>query len=298
MILVVPRVVPHATALVLAAVLGASPLMAQAPSPDSTAWATEVIGQLAASQAGFQNWQEGGVNTLALSSGLKGKATKTSHRWEQTHEMRLSFGVVKQDTLDVRKAEDLIQLRATLKHQGEGFFGKFQPTISASLRTQFADGFNYDKDPLGLGLPPPVKVSAFFSPATFTQSLGLTYHPVAWFKQRIGFGAKETVVTIERFRPLYGVDPEDAVRFEAGLESFTEVDKEVFKNVRYQSKLGLFASFNRPDMPDALWENLINMKVNSWLNVNFEFVTIFDEDISDALQVKEVLSVGISFTLL
>lgn len=288
----------YAMALVLASAFVPSLKAQEAPPDSAAAWMTEATGQLSFSQAGFQNWQEGGVNTLALSTGLNGKASRTAHRWKQTHELRLAFGLVKQDTLDVRKAEDLIQLRSTFKYSGEGFFAKFQPTLSASLRTQFAEGFNYDEDPLGLGRTLPAKVSAFFSPATLTQSAGLTYQPVDWLTQRLGFGTKETVVTIERFRVLYGVDPEDAVRFEAGLESFTEVDKEIVENVFYKSRLGLFASFNKPENPDALWENLVTMKVNAWLNVSFEFVTVYDTDISDEVQLKEVLSVGVSFILL
>ena len=285
-------------ALVLASAFVPS-LRAQDTPPDSAAaWTTEATGQLSFAQAGFRNWQEGGVNTLALSSGINAKAGRTSSRWQQTHEMRLAFGFVKQDTLDFRKAEDLIQFLSAVKYQGADFFERFNPTFAASLRTQFAEGFNYDEDPLGRGRTPPVKVSAFFAPATLTQSVGLTYQPLAWLTQRVGFAMKETVVTLKRFRALYGVDPDETVRFEAGLESFTEVDKEVFENVLYKSKLSLFASFNQPDKPDALWENLITMKVNEWLNVSFEFVTLYDVDITSAAQLKEVLSVGVSFILL
>ncbi len=62
--------------------------------------------------------------------------------------------------------------------------------------------------------------------------------------------------------------------------------------------MSLFASFNKPKNPDALWENLITMKVNRWLNVSFEFVTLYDLDITSEVQLKEVLSVGVSFSLL
>ncbi len=286
------------TALVLAAAFVHSLMAQDAPADSAAAWMTEATGQLSFAQAGFRDWQEGGVNTLALSSGINGKANRTSNRWKQTHEMRLTFGFVKQDTLDFRKAEDLIQFLSALQYQGTGFFERFNPTFAASLRTQFAEGFNYDKDPLGLDRALPAKVSAFFAPATLTQSVGLTYKPLEWLTQRVGVATKETVVTIERLRVLYGVDPEDAVRFEVGLESFTEVDKEVFENVLYKSKLSLFASFNQLKKPDALWENLITMKVNRWLNVSFEFVTLYDLDITSEVQLKEVLSVGVSFSLL
>lgn len=286
------------TALVLAAVFVPSLMAQDAPADSAAAWMTEATGQLSFAQASFRDWQEGGVNTLALSSGINGKASQTSKRWQQKHEMRLAFGFVKQDTLDFRKAEDLIQFLSAFQYQGVGFFERFNPTFAASLRTQFAEGFNYDEDPLGQDRALPVKVSAFFAPATLTQSVGLTYKPIEWLAQRIGVGLKETVVTIERFRVLYGVDPEDAVRFEAGLESFTEIDKEVFENVFYKARLSLFASFNKPKNPDVLWENLITMKVNRWLNVSFELVTLYDLDITSEVQLKEVLSVGVSFILL
>ncbi len=268
----------------------------QGTAPPS--WKTDVIGKVAATQAGFQNWQGGGVNSLALSLGLDGKAVRRRGRVEQKHEMRLAFGLVKQDTLDFRKAEDVIWLASTFVYRGNGFFGAFQPTFSVSVRTQFAGGFNFDKDPIGGGRRPPVKVSSFLAPAAFQQSLGLTYQPAAWIKQRLGFGAKETVVTVRRFRVLYGVNPEDAVRFEGGMEARTEVDRSLVENVQYQSSLALFASFNKPESPDMIWENVVKMKVNSWLHVNFEYVMLFDKDVSDRVQFKEVLSVGVSFLLI
>ena len=103
--------------------------------------------------------------------------------------MRLAYGMVKQDTLDLRKSEDIIRLAATLQYLGEGFFSRFTPTVSASFRSQFAPGYNYQKNPFGDGRATPVKVSDFMNPGTFQQSLGLTYTPTAWFKQRIGVGA-------------------------------------------------------------------------------------------------------------
>lgn len=282
--------------LVLAAAL--TPLTAYAQDADTTRWVTDVVGQLTGSQAGFQNWQEGGINTLATSAVLTGQAQQNADRWVNTYESKLAFGLIKQDDNGLRKAEDQINLRAAFKYRGDGFFQLFRPTLGLALRTQFAKGFNYDKNPYADGGPVPVAVSAFLAPATITQSLGLTYAPNEWFRQRVGVGLKETLIRIERFRPLYGLRLDQGLRFEAGLDSFTEVDKEIAKNVRLQSKLGLFAAFNQPDKPDLLWENLVQMKVNSWLSVNFEFVSLFDRDISDAVQLKEVLAVGISFVLI
>lgn len=268
------------------------------PSDSLRAWNVEVLGKLAASQAGYQNWQEGGINTLAFTVSTAARAKRTTGAWQQSYQGRLAFGQVKQDTLDFRKADDVIRLAASLQYNGEGFFATFNPTVAAEVRTQFAKGFNYDKDPLGQGRTPPVLVSAFLAPGTFTESIGLTYDPNDWFTQRIGLGIKETVVRLEQLRPLYGLDLDQTVRVEAGLESFTEIERELFENVSLRSALGLFAAFNQADQPDALWENLLVMEINQYLSVNFEFVTLYDRDISTEAQFKEVLSLGVSVTLL
>ncbi len=262
-------------------------------------WDVDLSGRLAASQAAYHNWTEGGINTLALTSSLSGTARYRTARWEQHHALRLGYGIIQQDTLAVRKAEDLISLTSALKYLGGGFFQTFNPTLATSARTQFAPGYNYDEVPPELeGRTLPVKVSDFLSPGTFTQSVGLTYDPAPWFSQRLGLAVKETVVLIDRLRPVYGLDPNSAVRVEAGLESVTRVDREIFQNVRLQSELSLFAAFNQVDLPDFIWANIVTMQVNPWLGVNFEVTTLYDRDVSRDLQFKEVLSVGMTVVLI
>lgn len=284
----------------LATVLLALPAAAQ-PTPADTArapWALDLKGALSVTQAGSHNWSEGGVSTLALASSLDGKGVRLSPGLQQTYTLRLAIGLVKQDTLALRKADDEIRLAVAVQFTGDGLSRHVNPTLSAGLRTQFAPGYNYDKNPLGTGEKPPVKVSDFASPAVFQAALGLTYQPDGWFKQRVGVGTKETLVLIERLRSLYGVDPAQAVRFELGLESQTEVDRMVFENVRFKSALSLFAAFNRPEMPDLLWHNLVAMRVNSWLSFNVQVTALYDRDRSTALQLKETTALSLAITLL
>ena len=269
------------------------------------AWQMDLVSKLAASQAQYSNWTEGGLNTLAFTSTIAGKAQREMPSWQEVHELRLSFGLVKQDTLDFRKAEDLIRLATQLQYRGDGFFQTFNPTVAAVLRTQFAPGFDYD--PTASDFPSladqivpgeRLKVSDFFSPAQLTQTLGLTYDPNEWFTQRFGVAARETVVMIERLRPVYGSELDEAVRWELGLESHSEVDRELGENISLQSRLSLFAAFNNPNLPDALWENVLAMKVNNWLTTDLEVVVLYDRDLSDRPQLKEVLSLGITFILI
>jgi len=274
------------------------PVHAQDAEAPPEGWVTGLIGKAALAQVGFQNWNEGGVNSLSISTGMDGSAKKISGRLEQVHEMRLAYGLIKQGDEDLRKAEDLISIKSSWLYQGEDFFARFKPTFGATLRTQFYEGLNFDTNPFdGDDREPPVKVSDLFAPATLTQALGLTYAPKPWINQSLGVAAKETVVTIERLRTLYAVDADKSIRFEVGVEAVTNVDKQLMENINYKSTLRLFAAYNQTGAPDLLWENLIAMKVNEWISVNFELTTLYDADITKKLQLKEVLTVGLSYIL-
>ncbi|MEM9666617.1 MAG: DUF3078 domain-containing protein [Bacteroidota bacterium] len=268
-----------------------------APDTVVTGWQTGASGKFSATQAGFRNWTQGGVNSLALGIGLDGGARRVDGRWTQEHTLRLAFGLVQQDVEgddEVRKTDDLIRFRSNLQYTGGNFFAVFKPTIAQEARTQFAYGFNFDAED-------PVRVSQFLSPAFFSQTVGLTYDPAAWITTRLGIEAKETLVLEESFRSRFfgaGVDTSSAVRFEVGLGLITDVERELFPNVLYTSSLGLFAAINTAEQPDIIWENLIAMKVNDWLSVNFEYTALYDEDQTTELQMRQVLAVGVSFILL
>lgn len=279
--------------------------------PDSLqgTWLYDASARLNASQAAYKDWtQGGGASSLAFTAGLGGEAARRGDHWIQSHELGLAFGLIDQADREVRKAEDEIRWNSSLRYEGQGFFRRFNPTIAADLRTQFAEGFDYSDNPFTDELPdtdprtnldPPVQTSAFFSPAFITESIGLTYEPVSYFKIRFGGASKQTVVLDQDVRVLYGVSGNSATRIEAGAEVAAEFDKRFTENIRYRSQGNVFFSFNQTDEPpDARWENTINLKVNDWLSTDLEFVALFDQDITSAIQLKETISVGVSFTLL
>ena len=281
----------------------------EAPSASEAGpeWESELIGKISASQAAYRNWQEGGLNSLSFTTLLDGLAERQGDRWEQTHAARLALGYIDQEGRELRKTEDQIRLQANLQYLGDGFFRQFKPTLAGDLRTQFAAGFDYTGNPYDDQAPsnpradndPPVQTSAFFAPATITESLGLTYEPYEDLSFRFGVASKQTIITEPDFRVLYGVDPDNLARIEAGGEFAAMLDQRLSENIRYQSQLDLFFAFNQlENPPDVIWDNAINMQVNDWLSTDLQFVALFDEDTSSALQLKEAISVGVSFTLL
>ena len=141
-------------------------------------------------------------------------------------------------------------------------------------------------------------MSDAFSPAYIKQSLGLTYDADDWWSLTLGVAGKETVVTIDRLRPLYMEGLNQSVRVQVGMDAATEVEREIFENVLLQSRLGLFAAFNKSDLPDMRWENRLTMRVNQWIEVDLEAVAYYDRDVSAELQFREALSLGVYYTFL
>jgi hypothetical protein len=268
----------------------------------------EVTGQFSGTQSAFKDWQEGGLNSLSFTAGINGTAEQESGRWTQRHDLRLGFGLLtsEADEADepIRKAEDRIRVESNLRYEGEGFFRRFEPTISARLRTQFAKGFDYTDNPFPAGHPfagqeTPVQTSEFFAPAFLTETLGLTYAPKEWYTVRLSAASKQTVVRDERLGTLYDIDPGEQIRVEGGAELAGTIDREIFSNVRYKSSASIFLSVGQiENPPDVVWENYFIMQVNSWLTTNLEVTALFDENTTDAIQLKEVLSLGVTVDLI
>jgi len=295
------------TLSLVAAVLvcAAAPALAQEPDTLTAedGWRSSLITQLSGSQAAFSNWQEGGINALAVSLSGDGQFDRVMGRVLMTQEARAAYGLLKQDTLDARKAEDVFRYLLTADVLTGGVI---RPTASFGLRTQFAPGYDYSPDVADYPVSLPIvagerlKVSDLFSPAQLTQSAGVAYVPGGGFEARLGLGLKETVVSIERLRPVFGNDLDQMVRVQAGLEAGAKLTREIAPNVILKSRLGAFQAFNQVGnvAPDIIWENTLAMKVNEFLNVSIDTATIYDQDISDDLQLKEVLSIGVSFVFI
>lgn len=264
-------------------------------------WTYELGTRFSGSQAAYSNWQEGGIGSVSLTASLDGEAQRATERLAQLYRGTFRMGFINQEGEPLRKSEDVLRLQMALRYIGDDFFKTFNPTFASALRTQFVKGFNFSEDPFDddVERETPVLVSNFLAPAFFTQSLGLTYDPAPWYTLRFGGATKQTIVKDQELRPLYDVPTDNLLRFEAGAEMNNVLDIRIMENVRWRSTLNIFFSFNEVETPpDVTWENNVSMRVNDWLSTELEFVALFNENVSDAVQMKEVLSVGITFDLL
>lgn len=291
-------------ALAVLGLLWAAPGIAQ-PADTLAAedgWRSTLVAQLAGSQAAYANWQEGGIDALALSARADGTFDRVFGRVLLRQEGAFLFALLRQDTLDLRKADDLIRyaVQADLRNDGD-----FHPSARFTARSQLAAGFDYSPDAAdypSLAVVPgeALKVSAFAAPAQLTQSLGVVWAPGGGFTARTGLGLKETIVAIERLRPVFGNALDEAVRVQAGLDGELRLERELIENVLLKSRLTSFQAFNQVGdvAPDVLFENTLALKVNDLLTVTLDAAQVYDRDISADWQRRQSLAVGVTVSLL
>ncbi|OZC02984.1 DUF3078 domain-containing protein [Rubricoccus marinus] len=291
---------------VLFLVLFSAAAAAQPSAPDTLeaadGWLRDLTLQFAGSQAQYSNWQEGGIDAVAFSARSEGIFYRVSGGLRQAHEVRLALGLLKQDTLGFRKSDDIARYAYGLEVETGG---PFRPSLSLAARTQFIAGYDYSPEAgeypdLPRETEGRVKVADAFAPLVLSQSAGVVYDPGAGFTARVGLGLKETYVGIERLRAIYGNSPDEAFRVQAGLDSELRYRREIVENVTLSSRLMAFQAFNQlgNQAPDILFENRLTMNVNSFLNVTLDAAALYDRDVTEDVQLRQSLAVGLAFSLL
>jgi len=167
------------------------------------------------------------------------------------------------------------------------------PFFSNSVRTQVTKGYDYKVE----GSP---NISDFFDPGYVTQTLGFTYDKYQNIITRLGIAFQE--VFTNKFNQ-YSDDPDtpnkiEKFKFETGIESVTDINYALAENMIYGCKLRLFSRFESLDVWDVRWDNTITAKVNSWLNVNFTYLLVYEKAQTPLTQTKQTLQIGIVYTLL
>ena len=263
---------------------------AEEQKPESS-WQKELVGNLNFTQTAFDNWAQGGEDTLAWQLNVNGKAVKGEEKYKWDNTGKISYGMAKLADLESRKSIDEIKLESVFTY----LLGSYvNPYVAASGETQFAAGYEY---PDGSK----VEVSNLLDPGYFSQSAGVGYEPIKEFKTRLGFALHETI-TSDHPVP-YSDDPdttdeEETTKIEAGVESVTDFSKKLIGGILLTSKLELFSNLKGLDEIDVKWDNIFSAKISKYIDVNFNVKLLYDDTVSDKRQIKQSLAVGLTYTFL
>jgi hypothetical protein len=256
---------------------------------DTTYWKKGGSYAINFTQVSFTNWAAGGQNAVAGVTKLKlfANYTKANASWENV--LNMGYGLSKVQGLVLQKNDDLIDLQSKLgiKASEKWFYsGLF------SLKSQFAPGYSDATNT--------VKISNLFSPAYLTLAFGMDYKPNDKFSLVLSpLTGKMTIVNDKDLDGMFGVQAGKTTRMELGASLNTNYTQEIFKNVGFNTNLGLFTNYlDRPENIDVDWKLGLNMKVNSFLSASINTQLLFDADIVDPvdqkakIQFKELLGIG------
>ncbi|MEM9325301.1 MAG: DUF3078 domain-containing protein [Bacteroidota bacterium] len=255
---------------------------AWAQEADTTYWRKGGIGSVTFSQVSLTNWASGGDNSVSLNGFVRlwGDYRKDKITWNNTFEA--GYGLIRQGDEDFRKTDDRINLITDFGYS----LGKNMYWSSLlDFRTQFEEGLDGEDN----------RISDFFSPAYLLVATGFTWKPAEFFSLNYSpVTGKFTFVADQDLanNGAFGVDP--AIRDEDGnilvegsnaraeLGSFLKMlfSKEIVTNVSFETRLELFTNYIESQGEiDVNWQNVVLMKVNDWLTVNWQTQLIWDEDI-------------------
>ncbi|MFV1883301.1 MAG: DUF3078 domain-containing protein [Balneola sp.] len=257
---------------------------------DQVGWGQTWVLNLNGSQASYDNWSEGGVNTIAGTFSTVYTKLYRKERTSYGFRVNLRYGQSRIDG-DTRKSDDLISIRSRVTYDlAEGSpvaaYGAIQ------FKTQFAEGYNYGAGPLGED----ILISNFMAPGYFIEGAGIEYNANENLQMQGGLALKQTIVNDDNLVGFYNMT--DNFRSEGGLSTGITYQNTIAENIQYSSNLETFTNFLLPiDETDISWANEITGQINSIVSASFQFELRYDNDFSSEIQLKQVLSAGITVNL-
>jgi len=281
-------------------------------------WKLGALFTVTAGQGGSRNWTPGAERFSFLGSArmnLYAKFKDGKHSWESLAD--LAYGMVNTTSLGIRKSQDKIDV---VSKYGYSVHSKVDIGAWFNVRTQFSDGFDYSESPKrrisGVMAPGYITLAAGFDCKPFTDNFSIFVSPVMArlvvvtnrpysFSYQGGVKPDGTPETTLASR--YGVDPVRKVDGQVGaMVSVGYHKKDLVKNVDIRSRADVFSNYlNNAQNFDVFLNNLVIMRVNNWLQVNYGFDVIYDDDQRQfgplknkpATQLHTMLGVGVAAKL-
>jgi hypothetical protein len=250
-------------------------------------WDKELISKLHLTQSNYDNWATGAENTFSWQVKIITHLRRDWTKWGWSNEGKFSYGKTKVGKQEARKSLDEIKLESVLAYK----LGiRIDPYIALNIDTQSAAGYKYSNGDK-------LKISDFFDPAYFRQSIGFGYVIKPVFKTRVGFAVRETIT---RQYWQHADDPKtekiEKIFINMGLESVTDIQVKFNSQLVLKSKLQMFSDMNKVNAVDVNWDNILSAKVAKYFDVDLNIKLIYDKDITLQRQLMQVLSLGFTYS--
>jgi hypothetical protein len=266
-------------------------LSAQTSDPD-TSWKSGGFIGLNFSQVNLTDWSAGGENSMSIAANTNLFSNYVEGKIEWLNSLDLNYAMLRTSSQGLRKTDDRLELNSKYSKK---FAEKWLYSALGNFKSQFAPGYNYPNDS--------VVISRFLAPAYLTLALGITYKPVDYFEVMFSPAtAKFTFVNDDQLSDAgaFGVDPGKTVRSEFGAYLNMRFKKDIMTNVTLASRLELFNNYTDKDKDNAKkidvnWESSITMKVNKYLTASVTAQLVYDANVVERTQYRQVLGIGLGY---
>ena len=244
-------------------------------------------------QGSLSNWAAGGEqNTLGINSILNYGINyrKGRNTWDNYFDLALGF----QNATSYgrfRKTDDRIDITSKYGYQ---LSKKWYAAALVNFNSQSLEGYDYNTTPN-------TKISNFLAPGKLLFSLGADFRPNDKFSL---FISPATTRWVFKNDPdfynvtKFGVPAQKKVYNEIGAYLTAKYTQPLAKWATYTTRLDLFSNYKRnPQNVDVFFTNLLTMKFNKWLATNISVDMIYDDDVIQKVQLKEILGVGLTVKL-
>lgn len=274
-------------------------------------WTFKGKASLNFSQSYFSNWSAGGENTLTAIGKYTMNAdyTKNRHSWNNWLDLAFGYNIIGKS--DPMKTEDKIEFISAYNYKLKNKVWSLSAILT--FKSQFANGYEYSVDSSN-------NISGFMAPAYIDFGPGIAYKPNKHFTANFSPVTPRWIVVLDQKlanQGAFGLTAADTingvvqdskrVKGEFGAKLLMALNYEVAKNVNLSTKLELFSDYlNNPQNIDVNWQVLVDLKVNSWLNVSISTELIYDDDViinnangialGPRTQFKQMLMVGVGYT--
>jgi hypothetical protein len=267
---------------------GAMDVVQAAPDTVVSPWKSSGWLTLNGTQASFRNWSQGGVNNIAATSTARFDSEYKYKRHILSVTSNLKYGKTRIEGNEFRKTDDEIRVRNQYRYLLDD--PRFSLIMQLNFNTQFDKG--YDKNYLNV-------ISKFMAPGYIVETLGFAYNPEPGLQMNMGISLKQTIVIDTTLSSTYNLKPGETVMNEGGISLGMKVERDIATNVNLSSQIETFTNYLRPvNSTTVRFTNEIVGKINSYLSANIQLAMVYDDNITEELQVKQVISIGFNYRFL
>lgn len=264
-----------------------------------------------ANQASFSdNWQNGGVNSIALGAAFNTKFDYTRENKNFTSELDLKYGKVKNKDQLARKANDRIlwDNKYAIK-----FAKKWSFFASLTFESQFDKGFSYKtvngKDTIDR------RISNFMAPGYLTESMGIEVQPFTGLSIRFGTGtARQTFIADDNVLypddatlndpaalaeyKRFGVEWPKKFRNELAFQIVANLDRNLSDNINIKARYAFFANYGQWGDASHRLDATLTARVTRVISVTLNGIALYDplqEEADGKLQTAQSLAIGLLY---